>query len=61
MKCENPDCDRDIVLSNNPHRLKHGHNGTPLVDGRVCSVCNELVMLLRMYGHQERVLDSTKL
>jgi len=60
MKCANPDCARDIVLSNNPRRLKHGHNGTPLVDGRVCSFCNELVRVLRIMALRDRERNTTE-
>jgi len=45
MECAN--CKAEITK--NPHtRWEHGHNGVPLVEGRVCDECNVLVILKRL-------------
>lgn len=47
-ECCIPDCHNDIG--------EHGHNALPLMSGRCCDRCNEVVVGVRLqmiYGEQE--------
>tara|TARA_R100001244_G_scaffold61101_1_gene51346 strand:+ start:177 stop:428 length:252 start_codon:yes stop_codon:yes gene_type:complete len=57
MKCAN--CSREII----PEPISgwdQGHNGVPLIDGRVCTACNEFVIVLRIKALRDRRRNTTE-
>ena len=51
MKCAN--CSREII----PELIggwDQGHNGVPLIDGRVCAAWNQVVIALRIKALRDR-------